>query len=423
MELLQFAKSRRGGELIGIIILALGICLSLALLTYHPDDSSAFYTSTNTAVANWIGYYGATIAWLFVSFLGFAGVLFPAALLILGWNRFWGKDLEFLQTKLIGFALLVITAPPLFDLAFGKVWLRGALLPSGGYLGSEIHRAAAANLNGAGAAIVLITIALIGILLATRISLAAVFLALHQQLVALGRAITLQWARFTERRRKEKMKEAIVRKHLEKDAPALRLVEPPAADETTGPVVREVRGPGRFQIRKVTKADLRKAAEELSKQEVPDPAALYPSVAAAAPAAGGRERPPLHEAEPPELLELDDPPVVRAMPPRPKVREPKKPAKREVRLTHELLPPVNLLAAGPKTDGINDEVHKKFLEIGRLIEDRCREFAVEGEVTAYHPGPVVTTFEFKPSAGVKYAKVVNLGDDLALALKAESIRI
>ena len=68
-------------------------------------------------------------------------------------------------------------------------------------------------------------------------------------------------------------------------------------------------------------------------------------------------------------------------------------------------------------------MHKKFLEIGRLIEERCREFAVEGEVTAYHPGPVVTTFEFKPSAGVKYAKVVNLGDDLALALKAESIRI
>src|SRR5437016_5105340 len=405
MELLQFAKSRRGGELIGIVILALGICLSLALLTYHPDDSSAFYTSTNTAVANWIGYYGATIAWLFVSFFGFAGLLFPAALLILGWNRFWGKELEFLRTKLIGFAMVVIAAPPMLDLAFGKAWLRGALLPSGGYLGSEIHRAAASNLNAAGAAIVLTTIALIGILLATRISLAAVFLALHQQLVALGRAITLQWARFTERRRKEKMKEAIVRKHLEKDVPVLRLVEPPEGEEVTGPVVREVRGAGRFQIRKVTKADLRKAAEELSKQEVPDPATLYV------------------QPEPEELLALDDPPAIRAVPPRPKVREPKRPARREVRLTHELLPPVNLLAAGPKTDGINDEVHKKFLDIGRLIEERCREFAVEGELTAHPPGPVVTTFEFKPSAGVKYAKVVNLGDDLALALKAESIRI
>src|SRR5205085_442645 len=83
---------------------------------------------------------------------GFAGILFPAALLILGWNRFWGKELEFLQTKLIGFALLVITAPPLLDLGFGKVWIRGALLSSGGYLGSETHRAAAANLNRAGAA-------------------------------------------------------------------------------------------------------------------------------------------------------------------------------------------------------------------------------------------------------------------------------
>ncbi len=97
--------------------------------------------------------------------------------------------------------------------------------------------------------------------------------------------------------------------------------------------------------------------------------------------------------------------------------------RREARLTHDLLPPPNLLTAGPKQDQVNDEVHKKFLEIGHLIEERCREFAVEGEVTAYHPGPVVTTFEFKPSAGVKYAKVVNLGDDLALALKAESIRI
>jgi len=430
MELLRFAKSRWGGELIGIIILALGACLSFAILTYHPDDSSAFYTSTNTAIANWIGYYGATVAWLFVSFLGFASLLFPAALLILGWNRFWGKELEFLQTKLIGFALLVIAAPPLLDLAAGKVWLRGALLPSGGYLGAEIHRAAASSLNGGGAAIVLVTIALIGILLATRISLAAVFLGLHARLAALGRGSSLQWARFTERRRKEKMKTALVRKHL--DAPALRLVEAPADDDDdlSGPVVREVRGAGRFQIRKVTKADLRKAAEELSKQEQPDPAALYATAAPPAPAAPVRQRIPQIQPEPePEdepfedPLYLDDPPVVRAMPPRPKPREVKKPAKRETRITHDLLPPPNLLTAGPKNESINDEVHKKFLEIGHLIEDRCREFSVEGEVTAYHPGPVVTTFEFKPSAGVKYAKVVNLGDDLALALKAESIRI
>jgi len=69
------------------------------------------------------------------------------------------------------------------------------------------------------------------------------------------------------------------------------------------------------------------------------------------------------------------------------MRRPKEPVKREIKLTHDLLPPVNLLTEGPKQDQINDEVHKKFLEIGHLIEERCAEFAVEGEVTAYHPDP------------------------------------
>ncbi len=44
-------------------------------------------------------------------------------------------------------------------------------------------------------------------------------------------------------------------------------------------------------------------------------------------------------------------------------------------------------------------------------------------MVAIHPGPVVTTFEFKPDAGVKYSKITGMTDDLSLALKAESVRI
>jgi S-DNA-T family DNA segregation ATPase FtsK/SpoIIIE len=441
MELSQFARSRRGGELIGVVILAIGVSLAAALVSYHPGDSSAFFTSTNSTIANWIGYYGATVAWVFVSFFGLASVLFPGGLLVVGWNRFWGKELEFLQTKLIGFTILALALPPMFDLTAGSIWFRGALVPSGGYLGTEINRAASANLNATGAAIALITAILVGLLLATRISLGALFLALHRKVVAAGRGFTLQWARFTERRRKEKMKDSVLRKHIEKEAPALRLVATPPAEEdeeaVSGPIIREVRGAGRFQIRKVTKADLRKAAEALATQETPDPFTLYDTPDPLPPGEGGRRpgegraittfqpiEPPVDFEDP---LFLDDPPRVRPKPqiPRPAARKP--PPKKETRSQRlalsEELPPVSLLKEGPKQDTINDEVHKKFLEIGHLIEERCREFSVEGEVTAYHPGPVVTTFEFKPSAGVKYAKVVNLGDDLALALKAESIRI
>jgi DNA segregation ATPase FtsK/SpoIIIE, S-DNA-T family len=442
MQLLDFFKSRRGGELVGIVVTAIGLSLGLALVTYHPTDSSAFFTSTNTSIENAIGYYGATVAWIFVSFFGFASLLFPAVLLSLGWKRIWGREVEFFHTKLIGFLVIALSVPPLLDLAIGNVWLRGALIQSGGYLGLELDRALSANLNRSGAAIALVTILLVGILLATRISLAAVFLAIHQQFLGVARGISMHWARFSERRRKEKMKTALVRKHLEKvETPAspLRLVPPPAGDAAAvGPIVREVKGPGRFQIRKVTKADLRKAAEVLAQQPEADPFELYKKpVAPAEVKEPRRPRPavatPVEDDElfePPLYLDDEDEPQLPAPAPRPKPQLAKPPAPkpkerpaRPVRLTHDLLPSVELLQEPPKKDQINDEVHKKYLEIGHLIEERCREFAVEGEVTAYHPGPVVTTFEFKPSAGVKYAKVVNLGDDLALALKAESIRI
>ena len=63
------------------------------------------------------------------------------------------------------------------------------------------------------------------------------------------------------------------------------------------------------------------------------------------------------------------------------------------------------------------------MDAARLLEEKCREFSVEGVVAQIHPGPVVTTYEFKPDAGVKYSKVTGLADDLCLAMQAESVLI
>ena len=59
----------------------------------------------------------------------------------------------------------------------------------------------------------------------------------------------------------------------------------------------------------------------------------------------------------------------------------------------------------------------------RLLEKTLDDFGVKGAVTAISPGPVITTFEYEPAPGVKINKIVNLSDDLSLALKALSIRI
>jgi S-DNA-T family DNA segregation ATPase FtsK/SpoIIIE len=84
------------------------------------------------------------------------------------------------------------------------------------------------------------------------------------------------------------------------------------------------------------------------------------------------------------------------------------------------LPPLELLRE-PEPQAPDDE--KELLERAQQLTQKFREFAVEGSVVAIHPGPVVTTFEFKPDAGVKYSKITALVEDLCLALKAESVRI
>src|SRR5436190_2776338 len=59
----------------------------------------------------------------------------------------------------------------------------------------------------------------------------------------------------------------------------------------------------------------------------------------------------------------------------------------------------------------------------RFLEQKLREFGVEGEVVQVLPGPVITMYEFAPAAGVKVNKIVNLQDDLALVMEALSVRV
>jgi hypothetical protein len=100
--------------------------------------------------------------------------------------------------------------------------------------------------------------------------------------------------------------------------------------------------------------------------------------------------------------------------------EPTAKAPAERRKGEFTLPPAALLDAA-KTERKIDE--RELMDGARLLEEKCREFAVEGSVAQIHPGPVVTTFEFKPDAGVKYSKVTGLADDLCLAMRAESVLI
>ena len=79
---------------------------------------------------------------------------------------------------------------------------------------------------------------------------------------------------------------------------------------------------------------------------------------------------------------------------------------------------------GTGTQARAEPVHGEVLRAkATRLEEKLRTYGVEGKVTAIRPGPVVTTFEFKPDPGIKYAKVLGLSEDLCLALECESILV
>ena len=101
-------------------------------------------------------------------------------------------------------------------------------------------------------------------------------------------------------------------------------------------------------------------------------------------------------------------------------QRPLSPAPDRARSRKFQLPPVELLNPADNPFPVDEAV---LMESARMISDKCAEFDVNGSVTQIHPGPVVTTFEFKPDAGIKYSRITGLVDDLCLGIKAESLRI
>jgi S-DNA-T family DNA segregation ATPase FtsK/SpoIIIE len=85
------------------------------------------------------------------------------------------------------------------------------------------------------------------------------------------------------------------------------------------------------------------------------------------------------------------------------------------------LPPYSFLEdpENPATSSDDESLRMQ----SQLLEKKLEDFGVHGKVVAVSPGPVITTFEYEPAPGVKINKIVNLSDDLALALRAISIRI
>ena len=404
------ALSRRLSEFVGVALFAAALIWFISLASYSASDPVWFFnTGSDLAPANFAGRVGAFLAELSYQVFGYAAYLIPSVLAVIGWHYFWCRVVDAAYTKILGAILLFSSAAAFLSLAFGAADARSKDFQPGGLVGDRLAAVLSGYLNRTGSIIFILTLLFLAVILATQFSFGRLFGALFQLAHDRWTAMRAAARERREEKRREKQRQEVLKKHLAKEGKDTRTakdtrepqIERPAREKPL-PVVAAAEPAGRgTRPADDTPAD---ATKKPSKT-----AAVVNAAAAALKAASGRPTPP-----PP----IKRPAAVASAPTLPLSEPEKSPIER--RKGAFTLPPLALLDAAKGERKIDE---RELMEGARLLEEKCREFSVEGTVVQIHPGPVVTTYEFKPDAGVKYSKITGLADDLCLAMQAESVII
>jgi S-DNA-T family DNA segregation ATPase FtsK/SpoIIIE len=374
------SNNRRLNELLGFLLCVSALLLFLSLASYSPLDPSlnsrSVLTDSGTA-RNWIGVVGAIISDLFLQGFGLGAFLLPGIIGVLGLRWFRSRKIQSPVAKFLGTLWLLIFVPALLGLLPGHLrWL--GVIPIEGLLGRIVGDVLMHYLNPAGAYIVCATFLAVALYLSTTFSFSAVQVWAPTRF-AFVVALWERWKDWQEMRAREK-----AQKELEKR----RAARPPLVPAQLVPARPAPPPPPDLPV-PAFKSGIERASVE---ESVPEPSA------------------------PASVEEGSTGPEVTARAdssPRRKTTMPK------IAGGYKL--PSTSLLHRPDEQRTVDADELKLL--AQVLTEKCAEFDVRGQVTQINPGPVVTTFEFKPEAGIKYSRITNLTDDLCLGLRAESILI
>ena len=384
MRFLTPTENKRLNELIGFLCITVATLLGLALISYSPHDA-AFNVSAAAAgenpVRNWIGPAGSYTADLGFQVFGFAAFLLPVALGILGYRWLRSRAVNSQSATLVGFGLLLLSLPSLLSMVHLPE-VRGAI-PAGGLLGAAMSHGLQRGFNFWGAVLVATALFIVALFLTTSFSFSGAHAWASGSKGPIGRMEKmgiLQRAKARWEEWRDEREEARMRREVEERRMAGRK---PVTPQIVGKTEMGENSKS-FQLDEA--GDIfrnRKAEEEREKEK-------------------GHKAPILMLGlEKPEKVKKAEPKIAKAA-------------------THYRLPSVQLLRQGEGSHKLDEDELKMR---ARAIEAKCHEFDVEGRVTQINPGPVVTTFEYKPEAGIKYSRIIGLTEDLCLALQAESILI
>ena len=378
-------KNRRLNELVGFLWCVSALLLLLALASYSPLDPSMNSASALTgahATRNWIGVVGAYLADMILQFLGVGAFLLPIFMFMLGLRWFRSRTVQAPVAKALGAIWLLMFVPAWLAILPGRFRWMG-LIPIEGLVGRMLGDTLIHYFNLAGAYIVCTTVLAVALYLATAFSFSAIQVWAPTRF-SLVMALRDRWRDWREERRRKRQQKELEKRRADKPVVTTQLV----------PARASVPRPEPSRPQETASAPPRRTGIERMSQEEQAALTGTPQPEAAAPA----------NIEVAERADTER----KAKTVLPKIAGGYK------------LPPSSLLH---RPDG-QQAVHEDELKLlAQVLTDRYAEFDVHGQVTQINPGPVVTTFEYKPEAGIKYSRITGLTDDLCLALRAESILI
>src|SRR4051812_12468499 len=370
-------NNRRLNELLGFLLCVSALLLFLALASYSPLDpsfNSASVLTGSRVARNWIGIVGAYGADVLLQALGVSAFLLPIFALGLGLRWFHSRKVVSPIAKLLGGLWLLMFVPALLALLPGPMRWLGAV-PFEGIVGRVLGDSLIHYFNLAGAYIVSTSMLAVALYFCTAFSFS------QARLWATTRfsfvvALRERWKDWKEQRLRAKLQKELDKRRAAKPTVQTQMIQA----RVVAPAVEHQRAEPR-------RTGIERFAEEHEVTATPHSSQLEPEV---------------------EVTERADSSA------KPKTTMPRLAA------GGFKLPPSSLLHRADEQQAVDADELKLLAQV---LTEKYAEFDVHGQITQINPGPVVTTFEFKPEAGIKYSRITGLTDDLCLALKAESILI
>ncbi len=476
-------RNTRRNEIIAIALFASGLLFALCLASYDASDAS--WNVGGQAAArhnNFVGAIGAWVAAALYQMFGLAACLLPLLLLAAAWRRFRTRRIHAPLSRIIGLTLLVLACAALLSLSNVRPLFDRSFAP-GGLVGTLLASTLASGLNTVGAGVLLVALAATGLLLATNFSFAHFYERLLTVFATRFSFFHSAPARLKEWRakRREQAAERAAERHAARikqqamsENSAVSLNAPPLRDMTATERVAEFMrdNPPAHEANNAATTAIKRAAliqsTNSSAQQPQNPAndslnVALPMVDPSFAATGEVLEDIFHEtplsdksvrrgvatatamartqvnAESNKTAAIeamvDSASVVRLDPVEVEseqatrttqfaaavvTEKPRRASTPPVPITDYMLPGTEFLNAPPPH---SEQADEELRDLAARVAEKCREFNVTGKIEYICPGPVVTTYEFKPDPGIKYSRVTNLVDDLCLALKADSIRI